>query len=380
MKYDAYICYSRRDFEITKQIVKALESYGIKCFFDIRDLKPGRDFQADTFKAIDNSGMVIVVLSQNAYNNDYLNREISNVDKKKVILPIVVDNTKLIDSFRLTHSTLPPYYWQVSGNKNVNSPVIKIIHTALGNTSSEQNTGDTKKQEIDNYVPHEIPIDIFISYRRIGGVDHARNIMLALKSVGYPNVFFDYNSIRDGVFNVQIIDAIYSCTDFILVISPSSLKNCSKKDDWVAREIRTALKYNKHIIPVIINDSFKSWPNDFPKDMASLKDLQFHKLLTDEYFEDSIEKLKSRLATKPIVAKSSTTLHQDTVTYKIKVDRKCRLLIDDEEVQILEAAKLTKISLPKAEYIRKVVDFENENIFKEDVLNLDKDKSEIITF
>lgn len=39
--------------------------------------------------------------------------------------------------------------------------------------------------------------EIFISYRRDGGVDYARMIYLELKGRGY-NTFFDYNSLRDG--------------------------------------------------------------------------------------------------------------------------------------------------------------------------------------
>lgn len=109
--------------------------------------------------------------------------------------------------------------------------------------------------------------------------------------------------------------------------------------------------------------------------------------MTDEYFEDSIQRLKARLTTIESDAStislsqaSQATIQpsQETVLYKIKVDRKCRLIIDDEEIQILEASKLTKIPLPKGEYIRKVLDVENDEIFKEDVLVLEHERAELI--
>ena len=53
------------------------------------------------------------------------------------------------------------------------------------------------------------------------------------------------------------------------------------------------------------------------------------------------------------------------VTYKIRVNRPCRLFIDDEEVMILEESKLTKINLPEGEYLRKVVAVGNDAIFDE---------------
>lgn len=109
--------------------------------------------------------------------------------------------------------------------------------------------------------------------------------------------------------------------------------------------------------------------------------------MTDEYFEDSIQKLKARLITIESDT-SNISLFQatqatiqpspETVLYKIKVDKKCRLLIDDEEIQVLEASKLVKVPLPKGEYIRKVIDVEDENYFKEDVLVLNQERTELI--
>ena len=82
---------------------------------------------------------------------------------------------------------------------------------------------------LEKYMPQKVDFDIFISYRRIDGRDHARNIQQALKAHGYKDIFFDYDSIQKGEFTNRIIDAIYSCTDFILVLSPKSMKRCVKK-------------------------------------------------------------------------------------------------------------------------------------------------------
>ena len=45
--------------------------------------------------------------------------------------------------------------------------------------------------------------DIFISYRREGGADFARQMQLALKTKGY-NVFLDFDALKDGVFDRRI--------------------------------------------------------------------------------------------------------------------------------------------------------------------------------
>jgi hypothetical protein len=67
------------------------------------------------------------------------------------------------------------------------------------------------------------------------------------------------------------------------------------------------------------------------------------------------------------------------VTYKIRVNRPCRLFIDDEEIMVLEESKLTKINLPKGEYLRKVVAVDNSAIYDEAaVVITDASKLDII--
>lgn len=151
---------------------------------------------------------------------------------------------------------------------------------------------------LEKYMPQKVDFDIFISYRRIDGRDHARNIQQALKAHGYKDIFFDYDSIQKGEFTNRIIDAIYSCTDFILVLSPKSMKRCVKKGDPVANEIRTAVKYNKKIIPVTIDGKEVKWPRSFPEELKFIKGLQFHDHKSDSYFEHSIDELCEKLTCK----------------------------------------------------------------------------------
>lgn len=151
--------------------------------------------------------------------------------------------------------------------------------------------------KIDTYVPKRVNFDIFISYRRVDGREYARNIQLGLQQRGSTfNAFFDYESIRDGKFNLQIIDAIYSSSIFILVITPLVFENCLKEDDWIMREVRTAIKYNKRIVPCVIDDPesgivWKGWPSNLPEDVKCIEDEQVFRLKVDSYFKYSIKEL-----------------------------------------------------------------------------------------
>lgn len=60
------------------------------------------------------------------------------------------------------------------------------------------------------------------------------------------------------------------------------------------------------------------------------------------------------------------------VLYKIRVNRPCRLFIDDAEIMTLEQSKIVQISLPEGEYIRKVVAVDNSKVFNESIITLIK--------
>ena len=75
-------------------------------------------------------------------------------------------------------------------------------------------------------------------------------------------------------------------------------------------------------------------------------------------------------------AKNSNTMND--VIYKIRVNRPCRLFIDEEEVMPLKENALTKITLPEGEYLRKVVAEDDSTVFDEKVISLFHPKVDII--
>lgn len=91
--------------------------------------------------------------------------------------------------------------------------------------------------------------DVFISYRREGGLELARLIYLDLKCRGY-NVFFDYNSLRSGRFDEKILTAIETCKCFVSVLTPGALERCAEEGDWVKKEIDYAFSKGKLIKPI----------------------------------------------------------------------------------------------------------------------------------
>ena len=177
--------------------------------------------------------------------------------------------------------------------------------------------------------------DIFISYRRVDGRDIARSIQLALGKEGFEHVFFDYSSMREGLFNEQIITAINNCKDYILVLSPQSMLRCGDPEDWVAKELQTAIEAGCKIIPVQINEPFDAWPQDFPKKFNFIKQIEFLTLRTDEYFPDSIRRLIGWLDSKPTRIQEK----QDSFTLNIHVDETCELYVNGTKIRKVKGGK-----------------------------------------
>ena len=115
--------------------------------------------------------------------------------------------------------------------------------------------------------------DVFISYRREDGAHVSYWLCEDLQKAGY-DVFYDRHNLWNGEFPAQIEENIRSCTDFVLVVTKSTFdkKRIFHKNDWVRREIRTALECGKNIVPLFFGSC--TIPDRLPKDIARVKDFQ----------------------------------------------------------------------------------------------------------
>lgn len=92
---------------------------------------------------------------------------------------------------------------------------------------------------------------VFISYRRDGGLEVAGYIHSLLKDT--YEVFFDKESLRSGRFDINIENAIESCTDFLLILSENIFSRYEEDGDWISRETKLALDRGKNIIPIFLD-------------------------------------------------------------------------------------------------------------------------------
>ena len=94
--------------------------------------------------------------------------------------------------------------------------------------------------------------DVFISYRRDGGFNTAKQLSDLLMRDGY-RVSFDIDTLRSGDFDKQLYSRIDMCRDFILIVDEHAFDRTIKdknprKNDWVRCELAYALEKKKNII------------------------------------------------------------------------------------------------------------------------------------
>ena len=94
--------------------------------------------------------------------------------------------------------------------------------------------------------------DVFISYRRRGGKDFARDLQMRFESRGVKS-FLDVEDLLPGKMEDNLPKSVQKSKIFVLILSPGVLDRCVGDDhlqDWVHREIVWALRSQKPIIPV----------------------------------------------------------------------------------------------------------------------------------
>lgn len=135
---------------------------------------------------------------------------------------------------------------------------------------------------------------VFISYRRTN-FPWALAIFQNLNSNGY-DVFFDYNGIAGGDFESVILENIRARAHFLVLLTPSALERCGNPEDWLRREIETALETKRNIVPLMLEGFDFSTPaiaNQLTGKLTDLKRYQALSVPTD-YFMEAMDRLRER--------------------------------------------------------------------------------------
>ena len=179
--------------------------------------------------------------------------------------------------------------------------------------------------------------DVFISYRREGGLDLARQLAQQLERLGV-SCFFDLEEIQTGKFNEKIYEAIDNSRYFIFILSPRSLDRCANDGDWVRRELEHACSRGLLPIPVLWKGDSPSFPENLPETLRGISDVQVSFIDHDTAFRATVKQLiEERLD--GVVTDSERKRRDAEETFLLKARRfkYDDYVIDKEERAELEA-------------------------------------------
>ena len=78
-----FISYASQDAAVADAVVTALESNGVKCWVAPRDVVPGEFYAGAIVRAIDATGAMVLVLSENAARSEHVLREVERASSRR---------------------------------------------------------------------------------------------------------------------------------------------------------------------------------------------------------------------------------------------------------------------------------------------------------
>ena len=135
---------------------------------------------------------------------------------------------------------------------------------------------------------------VFISYRRSNAA-WALAVFQNLIQHGY-DVFFDYDGIASGDFETVILENVRSRAHFLVLLTPSALERCGDPNDWLRREVETALVSRRNVVPLML-EGFDFGSAGIDQHLTGeLNALRRYNALRVpmEYFDEAMERLRRK--------------------------------------------------------------------------------------
>jgi tetratricopeptide (TPR) repeat protein len=159
---------------------------------------------------------------------------------------------------------------------------------------------------------------VFISYRRSTSSFIARAVFMDLRNNDY-DVFLDVETIDSGAFDTMILNQIAARTHFIVVLTPGALERCNDAGDWLRREIEEAMRLERNIVPLLVNEfTFTGNEQYLTGALSSLPRYNAVKLFA-EYFDEAMERLRKRYLKAP---EHRVEIQPTPVTDEAEIERK----------------------------------------------------------
>lgn len=151
-----FISHSSKDAKIADGICEYLESNGNECFIAPRNIRSGREYAEEIVDGIDNSEVMVLVVSKNSNNSPHVLREVERAVSKRIPVVIYkledVELSKSMEYFIMTHQ------WIDAKKNGKYSEILECIENVRNKSAGRIYTEDDEAEE-----PHEKSTERFYS-------------------------------------------------------------------------------------------------------------------------------------------------------------------------------------------------------------------------
>ena len=242
LKRQVFISYAQENEKIVDTIYDTLKSKDISCWAAHRDIAGGQNWLDELSKAISNSRIMIVVISEFTEKSRYVRREVRQaVDEDLIIVPLCIEKVSLTSGLSLL---LNDYQW-INAYPHIQDKyldrLVDTLQTYLGIEPEEGKSNSDNSFEYEKKRPR-----VFICHVS-EDKDIALNLHKQLKAAGL-NPWIDKDNLRGGdQWDDRIQKVIKKEIDYFLVLQTKNLKN--KLIGYVNKEIYIALEHQKTFRP-----------------------------------------------------------------------------------------------------------------------------------
>jgi hypothetical protein len=101
-----FVSFSKQDQAAALEILGRIGATDLKCWISCRDVPRGRDYQDAIVEALDQSGAMILVFSNNANKSEEIKRELALASAKRLfVLPVRIENADPTKGFKYQLAT-----------------------------------------------------------------------------------------------------------------------------------------------------------------------------------------------------------------------------------------------------------------------------------
>jgi len=216
MQKTIFISYSNKDSEFVYKFKNDLNEVGINTWIDIEQIEPGSMWQDEIKLGIQNSEIVILVLSNNYLTSNWVSFELALANDKKII-PIKIDNV----SFEVFSNSIRNIQWIDFSNNYKNG--LNLLLQSIPNSFKNTEPIKPNKVKSKGYV--------FISFTE-NDTDFVQKLRSFLKSQDFA--YWDYEE-GERNYHIQFFLELESVIeDSVAVLS--LISSSWKLSKWATRE------------------------------------------------------------------------------------------------------------------------------------------------